>query len=149
MEINNYPNYLIYEDGRVFSKITNKFLKPFIAQGYYCISLGRKKKKSIHRLIAENFLENPNNYPEVDHIDRNPKNNNINNLRWVSRVDNQLNRGNNKNNSSGHKNIEIKCRGFYFTKRYKNKVYSKYFKTKKEALCYKYIFLLKIKSNII
>ena len=45
-----------------------------------------------HRLIAEQFLPNPNNLPEVDHIDRDKLNNSLNNLRWVSRSDNNRNR---------------------------------------------------------
>lgn len=39
----------------------------------------------VHRLVAEAFLDNPNNLPEVDHIDKDPKNNSITNLRWCDR----------------------------------------------------------------
>lgn len=42
------------------------------------------KTKTVHRAIAEIFIDNPNNYPTVDHIDRNNQNNIISNLRWVS-----------------------------------------------------------------
>ena len=45
-------------------------------------------KKSIHQLVAETFIPNPNNYTEIDHIDRNKLNNHYTNLRWVSRFDN-------------------------------------------------------------
>lgn len=49
---------------------------------------GKKKHYSIHRLVAEHFIPNPQNLPEVDHIDNNPKNNKADNLRWVTRREN-------------------------------------------------------------
>lgn len=48
----------------------------------------RQKKVNIHRLVAETFIPNPNNYSDVDHIDRNKHNNSVSNLRWVSRLEN-------------------------------------------------------------
>ena len=70
MEINNYPDYLIYEDGRVFSKKSNKFLKPFTnSRCYYRVKLcknGKMKDYHIHRLIAEHYIPNPKNKKYVD-----------------------------------------------------------------------------------
>lgn len=43
------------------------------------------KNKLVHRLIAETFIPNPNNYKEINHKDENKKNNNINNLEWCTR----------------------------------------------------------------
>lgn len=45
----------------------------------------------IHRMVAEMFIDNPNNYKEVDHIDGNKHNNNITNLRWCTRSMNMSN----------------------------------------------------------
>ena len=45
-------------------------------------------KYYVHRLVAEAFIENPNNLSDVDHIDRNKENNHADNLRWCSRVEN-------------------------------------------------------------
>jgi len=153
MEINNYPDYLIYEDGKVFSKKTNKFLKPWtINSGYSCIQLckeNKTKKFLIHRLVASHYCSNPNNYEYVDHRDRNCFNNHKNNLRWISAGDNNQNRGNNKNNTSGHRYITFRKGYFIFSKTINKKQKKRHFKTLKEALCYKYIFLLKIKSGII
>ena len=89
MEINGYPNYLIYDDGRIWSKTSNRFLKPYLGNnGYYQLGLfknNKQKSYKIHRLIALHYIPNPNKYLEVDHIDRNPLNNNISNLRWATR----------------------------------------------------------------
>lgn len=60
-------------------------------KGYQNIQLskeGRSKMFSIHRLVAEAFLDNPENLPVVNHIDGNKSNNHIGNLEWVSYSDN-------------------------------------------------------------
>ena len=96
MEINDYPNYLIYEDGRVYSKKRKHFLKPKVRKdGYSQVILSKNNKvycRTIHRLVALHYIPNTDNKPQVDHIDRNKQNNNISNLRWVTHQENQDNR---------------------------------------------------------
>jgi hypothetical protein len=55
--------------------------------GYFRIRLNGKKY-SIHRLIAETFIPNPDNKPEVNHKDGNKLNNHISNLEWVTHSEN-------------------------------------------------------------
>lgn len=45
-------------------------------------------KYYVHRLVAEAFIENPNNVSDVDHIDCNKENNHVDNLRWITREEN-------------------------------------------------------------
>lgn len=62
--------------------------------GYVDVSLykdGKRIHKKPHRLVAEAFIPNPNNLPEVDHIDTNKDNNRIDNLRWCTHSENHLN----------------------------------------------------------
>jgi hypothetical protein len=66
------------------------------SKGYYMVALcdkerGDIKKARVHRLVAEAFIQNPQNKPLIDHLDRNRQNNNINNLRWCTMSENMLN----------------------------------------------------------
>ena len=51
----------------------------------------------VHRLVAKEFIANPNDKTEVDHTDHDPKNNCINNMRWSSKSENQRNMSKLKN----------------------------------------------------
>jgi hypothetical protein len=62
--------------------------------GYVMVSLGKEiGKKTLHSIMGNTFLPNPNNLRNIDHINRNKTDNRLENLRWFSQVDNMLNRG--------------------------------------------------------
>jgi len=89
-----YQNlYKITKCGKVWSCQSNRFLKILTNNGnnYQFVNLSRKKNY-IHRLVAQTFLDNPDNYTTVDHIDGNIFNNHVHNLRWANRFSQQLNR---------------------------------------------------------
>ena len=73
-----------------------RILKLYIERcGYLNVFLsknGKRKMCSVHRLVAETFLENPENLPEVNHIDEDKTNNRVENLEWKTHRDN-LNHG--------------------------------------------------------
>lgn len=87
-------NFKISDSGDLMNIKTGNVLKVSILKtGYYavCVSLGSKKNKKcikIHKAVAETFIPNPNNYPQVNHKDGNKLNNCVNNLEWASREDN-------------------------------------------------------------
>ncbi len=145
MEIQGYENYLIYEDGKVFSKKTNKFLKySDNGDGYCMVGLCKDRKRktfTIHRLVAIHYIPNPNHYREVDHKDRNRQNNSIDNLRWVTNQMNQQNTGVSKNNKLRIQNISPTKYGYRFQKMVNGKTHEKWFKTLEEAIKYKEEYL--------
>jgi hypothetical protein len=114
MEIKDYEDYLIYEDGLVYSKKSNIFLKPKLdKKGYGRVNLFKNKISkhiSIHRLVALHYIPNPDNKPQVDHINRIKTDNRIENLRWATNSENQLN----KNKKINH-NI-FKTKNTYYVK---------------------------------
>ena len=90
--IPNYENYWIFDNGDVYNENTKQVLKGSIGEHgyrYYRLSKDNKKKMFYgHRLVAEAFLDNPNDLPVVNHKDGNKLNNNVDNLEWVSYSDN-------------------------------------------------------------
>jgi len=149
MEIQGYPNYLIYPDGRVFSKsrpgtngatLPERFLKlRDDGQGYKRVILYGETKKpfKVHRLVAIHYIPNPENKPEVDHKNRNKEDNRVENLRWVTKSENQQNTIVRPGNLLGEKNIKKYETGFQFRKIYNGKHYNKTFKTLEEAIKYR------------
>ena len=84
--------YSIDKSGQVFSHKSGKFLKPYPNhRKYLMVQLyknGQNKRITVHRLVAITYIPNPNNLPEIDHIDTDRQNNNVNNLRWCTRKEN-------------------------------------------------------------
>lgn len=89
--VEGYSNYEVSNEGEIRNKTTGKVLKKRIVTGYYTLALNNKKGKKnflVSRLVAETFIENPNDLEIVDHIDNNKLNNKVSNLMWVSRSEN-------------------------------------------------------------
>lgn len=89
-DINGYEGlYQISNLGKVKSIISNKILKGNENAEYIYVTLcknGKQKIKKIHRLVAEAFIDNPNNYLYINHKDENKKNNIVNNLEWCTKA---------------------------------------------------------------
>lgn len=80
--------YGITSCGRIYSFQSKRFMKTRLNNnGYERVNLNGTDKL-IHRLVAEAYIDNPDNLPEVNHKDKNRTNNSINNLEWCTRQEN-------------------------------------------------------------
>lgn len=90
-QIKDY-NYTITKTGLIKNCKTKKKVTSYIAtNGYVRVRLqknGERHNYALHRLVAETFIPNPNQYPEVNHIDGNKLNNHVSNLEWCTRSQN-------------------------------------------------------------
>ena len=86
--IEEFDNYEVSTLGRVRNIETGKVLKPTLnGSGYYKVGLFKQNKRytrNIHRLVATEFIANPENYPCINHRDEDKTNNSIENLEWCS-----------------------------------------------------------------
>ena len=96
-------DYYVSDLGHVKNKY-GRILKPEIRTGYYSVDLmknGKRYKFRIHRLVAEAFIPNPDNLPQVNHKDEDKLNNEASNLEWC---DNTYN-----THYSKHQDLSVYC----------------------------------------
>ena len=92
---NKYSDYALTVDGSVISMKygkRNKMTPSLSNCGYLMVCLrqnGKQYLKSVHRLIAQTFIPNPENKPQVNHIDSDKTNNTVSNLEWCTAKENQ------------------------------------------------------------
>ena len=89
------PSNINYEINKVGNIRNCKTLRPIKCRinkkGYYVVTVrenNNTKIRRVHRLIAETFIPNPENKPQVNHLDGNKLNNGINNLEWATCIEN-------------------------------------------------------------
>lgn len=105
VDLKGYEDYYqISNYGKIKSKYYDRLRGYILNQAGYCVLQicvkGKRRGLSLHRLVAEHFIPNPDNKPEVNHKDFNKENNHVNNLEWVTAQEN-----------TNHKKLVGKCRG--------------------------------------
>lgn len=98
-DIPGYPNYFVTDEGDVYSRDYRRYgtiqkLKPGLGKrGYLLVSLwndGKAKTFTIHRLVANAFIPNPDDLPQINHEDFIKINNNVDNLEWCNNSYNHI-----------------------------------------------------------
>jgi hypothetical protein len=137
--IKDYEDYVIRSDGVVINIITKREIKGCIKDGYRQVGLtneGKEKKVRIHRLLGKAFIDGEDEtHNTIDHLDQNRANNDLSNLRWATRTEQNINRKH-KPSNTGEPHIHLTTSNTYFVRIQRNKkcIYNKKFKTFPEAI---------------
>ena len=92
-KIDGFEDYGIANDGSIWTYYFGRPKATFLSNGYVCVKLvkdGKKYNKRVNRLVAEMWLEKPENWEKMDvaHLDSNKENNHFSNLAWQTRKEN-------------------------------------------------------------
>lgn len=91
--LKDFSNYEVSNTGKIKNSRTGRILKNSLCDGYLLTGLkyrGTNTRPYIHRLVAQAFIPNPENKPQVNHKDGNRSNNHLSNLEWVTPSENNL-----------------------------------------------------------
>ena len=146
-DVADYPGYKVSSFGNVIGKYGRQ-IKPWeSSRGYYTVWIcneNGKKKSTVHRLVGMAFLSNPENKPTIDHLNRNRKDNRLENLRWATYSEQSITSPV-PINPTGERNINTTSDGkFRFVvKRDKKTIVNKIYETFEEAMDAKTAFIFK------
>lgn len=108
--------YFVDENGNVFNQEMRKLTQHIDKYGYKYIVFRRRrngkverKKFLLHRLVAKLFIDNPNNLPQINHLDGNKQNNCIQNLEWTDSSGNQTHSRYVLKNQTGFADTPVRC----------------------------------------
>ena len=94
-EIEGFEGYFVSNFGRIINRKGHELCPYESHKGYLKVGLAypggksHTRKKRVHRLVAQAFIPNPDNLPEVNHKDLNKQNNRVDNLEWVTGEENR------------------------------------------------------------
>jgi hypothetical protein len=129
-----FPGYTVHSSGQV--KGPTGIILSGSTREYCRVNLYRDKcqfTKTVHRLVAQAFIPNPDGLPEVDHINQNKLDNRVENLRWADKSVQMINRP--YKSTSPHRNIQVRKDGYFSVRLYrKGNFKSKTVKTLEEAI---------------
>jgi hypothetical protein len=114
-EVTGHPRYEINKLGVIRNAKTKAIKSQYVGStGYYMVSFSynnKSKPQRVHRLLGVEFIENPNNHPEINHIDGDKLNYDLSNLEWVTHAENMKHAfANNLANNTGEKNGQAKLK---------------------------------------
>jgi len=138
LEIEDYPGYFVSNQGNLRGvrwPDRNMKLTKNKTTNYRQVSCGRDTKFDVHRLVANAFCENPNNYNVVDHINHIRDDNRAENLRWVTQSENVV------NTTIKPKNITMDHNGYIVEIMRNKKKHRAWFKTIAEAEAHRDAYL--------
>ncbi len=148
-KIKDFNNYWISMEGLVYNDKRDTFLKTRISKngnGYFRIELSKNNKsyqKQLHRILAEAFIDNPKNYPIIDHINNDRLDNRLENLKWCN---SQMN-NHNKINNNEELNICKRNGNFVVIFSFKNLKIHRTFKNLEKSIIFRNIIQNKINNN--
>lgn len=115
-KVKGFEKYLVNRKGDIFNTKLNRRMTPHEKDGYLWMQLnenGKRKYKSVHRMVAEAYIPNPENKRCINHKDFNRKNNHYLNLEWVTDSENlnhTYKNGRGETQRENCKKLGIKCR---------------------------------------
>ena len=86
--VKGHEDYLINKTGSLYNTKSKRYISTTIKNGYMRYNVNWKRRL-VHEVLADQFIENPNNYNSIDHVDCNKLNNSLDNLEWVDIEENK------------------------------------------------------------